>query len=157
DLNIKTHGLLGTYPLMLTVGHALQLSWYRKMDVGVPDSVEKNYTAHMQKHEKEIADLKKGKVKAKKNGAEPQSPEAMKAKEQKKSVSFSNLKSKVESSRYSDKVKDPKVASHLPLVAQVLLSKADKSWPLGDIVDAVKATKRYSIKGSVPIEQCVKS
>lgn len=159
DLKFEVHGLMPTQLLMMTVAHELQYQWYDKATNGIPAGVEKNHANQLVEYARELKNIKEGKVPKAEAAKKERKVAAAKKREAKveKPLAFSVFKSKVEASKYADKVKDPKVASHLPLVTQVLMTKAEKSWALGDIVDAVKATKRYSIKGSVPIEKCVQS
>jgi len=145
ELLVPTHGLIPTYELMLTVGSVLQKRWFTEMG-DVPAGVEKNYVARWAKHAQLIADLKSGKVGKMKKEKAVKAKSPKKEKAMRKSLLYAILRSKLEGP-FAKKVENPAVTSHTPLVAQVLLTKPDRAWPLGELVEAVEKTKRYDGKG----------
>jgi hypothetical protein len=156
ELGLPVHGLVETLPLLLVVAGELQLAWFVELG-SVPPNVALNHEARLKDYRNKVADLKlKGATmatKAKATRAVKKSKEVA----SKKSVTYSVLKSKVAESKLAKKVEDEKVTSHVPLVAQVLLGKSDRAWTLADVLDAVKATKRYSTKsGGAPTEANVR-
>jgi hypothetical protein len=153
-LELPTHGLIDTFKLFLVVAGELQVAWFTEMGA-VPPNIMANHEARIRDYHKELVELKdKGEVMKTKVKA---AAAAKKEKVVKKAMTYSILRSKLVGSKLAKKVEDEKATSHVPVVAQVLLSKPDKSWTLADVLDAVKATKRYTTKsGGAPTEANVR-
>lgn len=152
-LGLPLHGNVETYFLSLMVGAELQSAWYREKTGNVPANVALNHEARRRKYEDHVESLIKGRIQMAEKVKKTKVAKKEKVESVKKSLTYSILKSKLVGTAIGKKAEDEKVSSHVPLVAQVLLGKPDKAWSLADVLDAVKATKRYTTKsGGAPTE-----
>lgn len=158
-LGLPHHGLVSTAALANVVGGELQLRWYQFRG-SVPEVVARNHEARLREYERLVTNYAEGRIMPKtKAKKEPAAPRAKKVPAAGRAPSvYTILRSKVDDSPFGKKAADPKVTSHVPLVAQVLLTKPEKAWTLDELAAAVKATGRYSIKADkLDLTTCVRS